>query len=161
LDDLIRRGCTILVGDANGADKAVQGHLARCGYRAVVVYCMDHCRNNVGGWPTSRVKMPGARKDFSYYSAKDLSMAQDATCGVMLWDGKSKGTLLNIERLIGLGKKTLVYFAPEKAFHVLSSDQDLRELLNRCDQAGLQTAQRRTRQRVPAESQLPLHLPLA
>jgi hypothetical protein len=40
-------------------------------------------------------------------------MAQDAQCGVMLWDGKSKGTLNNIQELLSAGKKTLVYFAPE------------------------------------------------
>ncbi len=53
-------------------------------------------------------------------------MANDAKCGVMLWDGKSKGTLNNIQNLIRSGKKTLVYIAPEKAFHKLSSEEDLR-----------------------------------
>jgi hypothetical protein len=48
LDDLMRRGCRILIGDANGADKAVQQHYAERGYRNLVVYCMDRCRNNVG-----------------------------------------------------------------------------------------------------------------
>ena len=52
LDDFIQRGCTIFIGDANGADKAVQQHLASREYDHVVVYCMDRCRNNIGGWAT-------------------------------------------------------------------------------------------------------------
>lgn len=38
---------------------------------------------------------------FAYYSAKDLVMSQEAGCGLMLWDGKSKGTLQNMLKLIG------------------------------------------------------------
>jgi hypothetical protein len=44
----------------------------------------------------------GRSKDFAYYAAKDLAMAQDAKCGVMLWDGRSKGTLNNIQNLLRL-----------------------------------------------------------
>lgn len=157
LDDLIGRGCTIFVGDANGADKAVQQHLAERGYRNVVVYCMDRCRNNVGAWPAKNVSVPGARRDFAYYAAKDLAMTEDANCGVMLWDGKSKGTLNNIQNLIGKGKKTLVYFAPDKAFHKLSSENDLRELLERCNKAKIQEAQRQIRSRISPGNQLSFH----
>ena len=142
LDDLIRRGCTIFVGDANGADKAVQQHLADRGYQNVIVYCMDDCRNNVGGWVARRVSLPGAKKDFAYYASKDLAMAQDARCGVMLWDGKSKGTLNNIQNLIAAGKKTLVYFRPTATIYKLSSEQDLHELLQRCNKGQIQQAQR-------------------
>ena len=55
LDELIERQCLIFVGDAKGADKAVQQHFARRGYEHVLVYCMDECRNNVGMWPTRNV----------------------------------------------------------------------------------------------------------
>jgi adenine-specific DNA-methyltransferase len=98
-------GDTILIGDANGADKAVQEYLAASGYRNVTVYCMEQCRNNAGAWPTRNVKPPGARKDFAYYAAKDLVMAEEARCGVMLWDAKSKGTLNNMVNLVGAGKR--------------------------------------------------------
>lgn len=53
IDAMIEKGFAILVGDANGADQAVQRYLADKGYRNVVVHCMSgNCRNNVGGWPT-------------------------------------------------------------------------------------------------------------
>jgi hypothetical protein len=156
LDELVNRGCTILVGDANGADKAVQQHLANRGYRNVVVYCVDHCRNNLVGWPTKRVGAPGARKDFAYYASKDLAMARDAKCGVMLWDGRSKGTLNNIQNLIDMGRKTLVYLAPERTFQKLSSERDLRDLLQRCDQAKIRQAQRQIKTKLSPDIQLSL-----
>lgn len=107
LDDLITRQCMIFVGDANGADKAVQQYLASCGYQHVLVYCMDRCRNNLGKWPTKHVVTTTGGAGFAYYAAKDLAMARDAKCGIMLWDGKSKGTLNNIQQIISVGKKRL------------------------------------------------------
>lgn len=161
LDDFISRHCAILIGDANGADKAVQEHLADRQYQHVVVYCVSRCRNNLGDWPIKHVEAPGTRKDFAYYAAKDLAMAQDAKCGVMLWDGKSKGTLNNVQQLLSQGKMALVYLAPEKAFHKLSTMQDMEDLLRRCDWDSVQEAQRQIRAKLPVLDQLPLHLPHA
>jgi hypothetical protein len=120
----------------------VQQHLAERGYGQVVVYCMDRCRNNLGGWPLRQVARPGAARDFAYYAAKDRAMAEDAKCGMMLWDGESKGTLNNIQNLIGAGKKTLVYFSPEQAFYKLESEADLQTFLERCDSGLVANAQR-------------------
>jgi hypothetical protein len=142
IDDLIKRGCTILIGDANGADKAVQQYLAKRQYSNVIVFCMEDCRNNIGSWPTRNVEPPTGRKDFTYYAAKDVVMSREAECGVMFWDGKSKGTLQNMLNLIGAGKRTLVYFAPTKNFHVLANEQDLQGLLARCEKRHLDTAAR-------------------
>jgi hypothetical protein len=161
LDDFIGRQCAILIGDANGADKAVQEHLADHRYQHVLVYCMDRCRNNLGNWPIQHVQAPGTRKDFAYYAAKDLAMARDANCGVMLWDGKSKGTLNNVQQLLSQGKKTLVYLASEKAFHKLTTVQDMEELLGRCDSDSVQEAQRQIRAKLPVLGQLPLYVPPA
>jgi hypothetical protein len=154
LDELVGRQCLILVGDANGADKAVQQHLASRGYEHVLVYCMDECRNNLGNWPTTNVTSPSSRRDFAYYAAKDKAMAQDAKCGIMLWDGKSKGTLNNIQELIRRGKKTLVYLAAERAFHKIVTERDLTALLERCDPNAVRRAQQTISAKLPA--QLPL-----
>lgn len=142
LDDLVKRGCTILIGDANGADKAVQTYLATKHYPKVVVYCMERCRNNIGAWPTRSIDPPAGSKGFNYYSAKDFAMAEEAQCGMMLWDAKSKGTLQNMLNLIAAGKRTLVYFAPAKKFHVLANPQELQDLLARCDKRDLDSATR-------------------
>ena len=161
LDDLISRQCAILIGDANGADKAVQEHFARQQYQHVIVYCMSRYRNNAGNWPTKHVEAPGNRKDFAWYAAKDLAMAQDAKCGVMLWDGKSKGTLNNIQQLLSQRKKVLVYLGPEKAFHKLSTILDLQEFLLRCDSDSVQAAQRQIEAKLLVLDQLPLDPPHA
>lgn len=153
LDDLIARNCAIWVGDANGADKAIQRHFADRGYPHVTVFCMDRCRNNVGSWPTNRISHAGRSKGFAYYAAKDLAMARDAKCGVMLWDGRSKGTLNNIQNLLRFGKKTLVYIGPDKEFYKLSSEEDLQRLLKRCDATAVANAQRQIKSKLSVHGQ--------
>lgn len=158
LDDLMKRGCTIFIGDAKGADKAVQTYFAKHRYSNVIVFCMEECRNNVGGWPMRSIDPPSERRDFSYYSAKDLVMSREAQCGFMLWDGRSKGTLQNLLNLIAAGKRTLVYFAPTKDLHVLATDQDLQSLLARCEKRDLEAASRGLGLKTPL-TQMPLSLP--
>ena len=41
LDDLLKRNCTILVGEANGADRAVRQHPATRGYQNVMALPHD------------------------------------------------------------------------------------------------------------------------
>jgi hypothetical protein len=142
LDDFVRRGDGVLIGDANGADKAVQQYLAGRHYPNVEMFCMEECRNNIGSWPIRKIVPPNDRKDFSYYAAKDMAMAQEAGCGMMLWDGKSKGTLQNILNLMAAEKRTLVYFTPSKDFHVLSTNGDLQALIARCDRKNIDAASR-------------------
>ncbi len=156
LDDLMNRGCHIFIGDANGADKAVQKHFADHGYENVTVFCTETCRNNVGNWPVRRIRPESSRRDFSYYAAKDIAMAREARCGVMLWDGRSKGTFHNILNLIGAGKKTLVYLAPEKAFYKLAKEQDLEALFARYSLREIERA-RTALGTLPWEEHLPLH----
>jgi hypothetical protein len=90
LDNLITKHCAILIGDANGTDKAIQTYFAQKHYPNVAVFCMvHHCRNNVGDWPYRPITAPSKAKGFEYYAAKDAAMAQEAKCGLMLWDGES------------------------------------------------------------------------
>jgi len=134
LDNLIAKHCQIFIGDANGADKAVQSYFAQRRYPNVTVFCMSsHCRNNLGGWQTKPITAPGSLKGFEYYSLKDKAMAQEAKCGLMLWDGESRGTLTNVLNLLGGGKKVMVYLGPEKTFYKLANEDDLDALLARCD----------------------------
>jgi hypothetical protein len=81
LDTIVDKGFTVILGDANGADKAVQQHLGSKGYRDVLVFCMDTgCRNNVGGWPTRMIAARDpARRDFAYYSTKDRAMSDPSS----------------------------------------------------------------------------------
>jgi hypothetical protein len=143
IDTMIEKGFTILVGDANGADKAVQGYLAEKSYRNVVVYCMaGNCRNNLADWPTRELMAPKGVRGFAYYTTKDHAMVDDAAYGLMLWDGVSKGTLNNVINMLRLRKPVVVYLAPKKVFQNLRSTSDLMDLLGGCDRAAVQRFER-------------------
>jgi adenine-specific DNA-methyltransferase len=129
LDELIARGLWMFIGDANGADRAIQQHFAGRGYEQVLVYSMTEIpRNNVGHWKIRLVEAPRAARGFDFYSAKDEQMAEDASFGLMLWDGKSRGTLENVRNLLGRGKPATLYLGPARRFVSLRSMQDLAEL---------------------------------
>jgi hypothetical protein len=131
LDNILKQNFTVLVGDANGADKAVQRYLAQRSYQHVVIYCMDVCRNNIGNWPVHEEKTaPGIPHDRQYYGIKDLAMAKDASCGFMIWDGTSKGTLTNIINLLEVQKKVLLYHSRKKLFFTVRTTEDLHHVLD-------------------------------
>lgn len=110
----------------------------------------------MGSWPTKQVETANTMKSFAFYAAKDSAMAQEADCGFMLWDGKSKGTLNNIEVLVGMGKKTLVYFSPERSFFTLTSAQALEELLSRCNKEEIEKSHTEIRRKLLDARQLNL-----
>jgi probable addiction module antidote protein len=127
LNKVIDNQHCVLVGDANGADKAVQKHFADAAYDKVTVFCTgDHFRNNLGHWPTHNVEPPRGAKGFQFYAAKDREMATKADFGLMIWDGKSPGTLLNVLRLAKAGKISVLYNAPEKkSFNIAPSSWEV------------------------------------
>jgi len=131
LDNIVKQNLKVLVGDANGADKAVQRYFAERSYQHVVIYCMDVCRNNVGNWHTHSEKTgPGLTHDRHYYGIKDLAMAKDASYGLMIWDGESKGTLTNVVNLLEARKKVVLYHSPKKHFFTLRNAGDLHKVLS-------------------------------
>ena len=133
LRGIIDKQFTVLVGDAGGADKAVQTFVRGEGYTNVVVYCMgDKCRNNVGDWEVCAIEANGARKDFSYFAQKDAAMSRDADYGLMLWDGKSKGTLNNALNMLEQGKPSRVYFAVDDKMVNIKSAGDVEALVAKC-----------------------------
>lgn len=133
LRNLITNKHTVLVGDANGVDKAVQSFFAEESYRNVIVYCMDgECRNNVGNWEVRSIDSGGRKKDFAYYAMKDAQASLDADYGFMIWDGESKGTLNNVLNLIQQGKPALVYRSPSREFIQIKSTDDVLALVASC-----------------------------
>ena len=101
----------ILVGEASGVDRAVQQYLHEQHYSHVTVFCSGHRpRCNVHGWPVHALQshVPESQ-GFRFYRLKDQEMARQAYCGLMIWDGKTVGTLLNIMRLVKQEKACLVY----------------------------------------------------
>lgn len=126
IHNMIERGFDIVVGDANGADKAFQRYLANRGYRNVRVFCSGRvCRNNVGGWEVREVAADPKLRGRAFHTVKDKEMAAAADYGFVLWDGKSAGSLENMRELSRRGKKTVVYLAPEGRFATVARPADL------------------------------------
>ncbi|SRR5579885_503595 len=140
IDGILEKGLTVYVGDANGADKAVQEYLSSRHYGKVTVFCMQgKCRNNLAGWPTRIIKASdSSRRDFAFYSTKDRVMVEEADYGLMLWDGKSRGTLRSIVDLVRERKPVVVYLATEKSFSTLRDEGDLATLLTQVNPEVLQ-----------------------
>ena len=129
LDRIVEKRLPILIGDANGADKAVQSYLHSREYEQVEIFCMDGvCRNNVGNWNTRVVAAARGAKGREYYSTKDEQMANESSIGFMLWDGKSRGTLANISRLVDQQKKVVVYVAPTGEIRIVRTREDFATL---------------------------------
>jgi len=135
LDRILAQEMPVLIGDANGADKAVQRYLDERGYRNVEVFCAGRiCRNNVGQWrqrPVSATRH--SKSSFRFYAAKDRAMTQEADYGFMVWDGSSGGTLLNVLRLVKQKKKVVVYDARDGSFWDIKHEDLWREFVARCD----------------------------
>jgi hypothetical protein len=125
LDNLIQNQLRVVIGDANGFDRAAQAYLAEQGYRDVVVYCTaGECRNNVGAWPLQAVEYQGRDRGREFYTAKDDAMLLEANYGLLAWDGKSKGTLRNIYKMAEQGKPSAVYVSTIKKFVTVRNAQD-------------------------------------
>jgi len=134
LDRIIQKRLPILIGDASGADKAVQQYLHSKHYPSVQVFCAgDLCRNNIGNWNLRIVPTETRNRTFDFYAAKDRKMAREADIGLMIWDGKSIGTLLNVFRLIAQGKKVVIYNVPEREFWELRNQSDWQAFVSNCD----------------------------
>ena len=154
IDNIIKGGFSVLVGDANGADKAVQRYLHSKQYQNVEVFCSGRvCRNNVGNWKTRNIDPRIQTRNAQYYSAKDRVMAQEATVGLMMWDGNSIGTLLNLFRLLNQKKKAVVYTVPEKKFVEFRSSTEWEDFLMGRDSQLRSKIQARTKQETTIETQ--------
>jgi len=133
LDNVLASGHQVIVGDANGADKAVQKHLVAKQYKKVVVFCTgDAPRNNLGTWRTHHVDAPARAKGFQFYAAKDREMAREADFGLMIWDGKSPGTVLNVMRLAIAGKIAVLFDVPNKDVVNIRTLDGWKAFISRC-----------------------------
>jgi hypothetical protein len=133
LDEILAKQLPIVIGDAPGVDKSVQQYLLAKGYREVEVFCSGtRCRNNVGNWPIRQVAVNSSRRDFDFYATKDIRMAEEASSGLMIWDGESAGTLMNVLRLIRQDKKAVILEVPKRASHELKSELEWKDFFSAC-----------------------------
>ncbi len=117
LQTIVDRGLRVLVGDAYGADTALQSYLNEKGYRNVTIYCSGPtCRNNVGSWITQNIDVDPKLRGRAFYTEKDRGMAAQAQYGLVVWDGRSPGSLNNVFEMLRHGKMVAVYVAPRRGF---------------------------------------------
>lgn len=129
LNNIIDKRLCVLVGDANGFDRAAQAYLADNGYREVLVYCTaGECRNNVGNWPIRAVEYQGKDRGLEFYTAKDDAMLRDADYGLFAWDGKSKGTLRNVRMMAERQRPSSIYVSPLHKFVTIRTPMDAKNL---------------------------------
>lgn len=108
LDMICKTGDKFIIGDCFGADKLVQEYLVERHYSNVEVYVSgENSRNNIGAFTEKHIHAEGL-SGFQFYRQKDIAMAKDADMGLMLWDGKTKGTLCNIQDMKAMGKEVRV-----------------------------------------------------
>ena len=160
IDKVIRRNLRILVGDANGVDRLIQEYLSEKAYRNVTVYCINNPRNNLGQWENHSIPVNEPRASFESYVLKDVEMANDADYGLMVWNGKSAGTLNNTLNLLASGKPIVVYFTPRREFREITTSGDFKALLSECNNDDIEKIDNkiRIRDRLDAMLQTPLNL---
>jgi adenine-specific DNA-methyltransferase len=148
IDRIIEKELPVIIGDAAGADKAIQMYLSNQLYRNVEVFCAGSAaRNNMGGWLLRKISGTARPGSLDFYTEKDRAMTDEATVGLMVWDGKSAGTLLNAFRLLNQEKKVVVYVSPEKQFRELKNLSQWDEFISAC---GVEICQK-IQQRAAAE----------
>ena len=101
LDEALDRGVSIIVGEARGACRAFQDHLAARGYGDVVVGHAKSIRYNAGGWPTNRYG--------DDVKSRERGMIDDCDSAVIIWVDGSGVIAKNLETLKRQGKPTYVY----------------------------------------------------
>ncbi len=125
IDGILYRALPIWIGDARGVDRLVQRHLSDREIAAVRVYCSgEEPRHNLGDWPVRRIPTSGRKGTAAFHAAKDAAMARDAALGLVIWDGRSRGSLANIHRLAAQRRFIMIWFGPEARFITLRSDSD-------------------------------------
>jgi hypothetical protein len=163
IDNAVASDLSVAVGDADGADAAIQDVLASLNADKVTVYCSGETpRNNRGQWPVHQVfplAAPGTR---AFFTAKDIEMAQDADYGLMIWDSKSTGTLSNVLELLSREKKSVVFVNKAQTFVKVASVADLRDLFSyMSDHARMKAEQKiGLTKRIAALGQVQISLPM-
>lgn len=130
LKKIVAQEFSVIVGDANGVDSSIQEELLNMDHPKTTVFCSSpKPRNNVGSWPVNVVKTSHARSTRAFHTAKDIAMAENADCGLMVWDAKSTGTLNNVIELLKRKKNSVVFLNKARKFIVIKSPEHLDRLV--------------------------------
>lgn len=122
----------VVIGDAPGVDLEVQCLLAGRRYEHVgVFHAGKEPRNNIGDWAAYHCPPPDGETGFAAQAEKDRQMARMADFGLMIWDGASPGTFLNVYRLALIGSPCVVYDLGRGRMSVTHNVGDWRAMLDK------------------------------
>lgn len=127
--DALTQGCRSPEKVNTLLDAAMQQALAGRKYPNVTVYTVHaEPRRNAGSWDIATV--PGSKPPFTFHDhrRKDAAMAYEADGGFMIWDGKSRGTFINMVELLGLGKLVEVWLTEKQRSLTLHTLEELAAL---------------------------------
>lgn len=103
IDKIVKSNAKIIVGDAPGADTAIQKYLDNLEYKNVKVYTADpEVRNNVGKWEVEKIGADGLTDDRDIRLQKDIAMTKAATRALAISpddDRPDSAMSKNIDRL--------------------------------------------------------------
>ena len=120
----------VLIGDAPGADAEMESLLAGYNYEHVgVFHAGAEPRNNLGDWATYHIRRPESARGFAVHAEKDREMAHRAHFGLMVWNGESPGTCLNVLRLAVTGSPCVVYDTMRGIVATVRNTADWRAML--------------------------------
>lgn len=121
----------VLIGDAPGADAEMQSLLAGYNYEHVgVFHAGPEPRSNLGDWAAYPVPPPDGARGFAVHAEKDREMARRADFGLMVWDGASPGTCLNVLRLVMNGSPCVVCDTMRSMMATVRNTVDWRAMLH-------------------------------
>lgn len=128
---IVTNRMNVLIGDAYGADKTIQQELyKKYDYPFVTVYASNGKVRNNAGYKVKTIDVPSGIYGREFYTYKDVAMSIDCDFGFMLWDGKSKGTLNNIERLLSMNKLSIICLSNKHKSFKIENRQQLEIMLN-------------------------------
>lgn len=139
---IVRRGMRVVIGDANGADRALQMLLRELGHKdvSVIVGGSGRVRNLADpDWPVERIGADSPLTGRALMTIKDEAMGERATHGLMVWsdvytnrfgrESVSSGTLRNVWQLLSAGKPVALFYVPAGRFFDLKSLDDYEDLV--------------------------------
>jgi hypothetical protein len=101
LDEAIKNGMTIIVGEAHGSCRLFQDYLVSKNYKEVVLGHARSIRYNAGNWKT--IKYGDNLKE------REKNMIFDCDVAIIIWQDKSGVIAENLELLKKLRKPTYLY----------------------------------------------------
>jgi len=135
----MNNGDFVLIGDANGVDKSVQRYLYSKTYKNVIVFCVNECRNNIGGWEVKHIKSAKKHKEINFYARKDMEMINLSNYGLIVWNEESKGTYNNLLALLRQDKKIYLYSTKKKEFRIITNYSEIDRFLSKIENGPLFT----------------------